>query len=46
MIRNDKDYWEHIEVYIQNHTDAKFTHGFCPECLKKYFPDIDLKELA
>ncbi len=40
-IRNDKGYWEQIEVYIHNHTDADFSHSICPECLKKNYPDFD-----
>jgi len=38
-IRNDKNYWEQIEIYISNHTDALFSHGICPECSTKHFPE-------
>lgn len=38
-IRDDKGYWNQLEVYIQTHTDAKFTHGICPDCAKKLYPD-------
>jgi hypothetical protein len=31
-IRDDKGYWERIEVYIQDRTQAKFSHGVCPDC--------------
>lgn len=31
--------WEPIESYIQDHTDAEFTHGMCPECSRKFFGD-------
>ena len=41
-IRDDQDNWKKVEVYIQEHTGAKFTHGICPECIKKYYPGIDL----
>jgi CheY-like chemotaxis protein len=34
-IRDDKDYWQSVEVYISKHTDAQFTHGICPECNEK-----------
>ena len=37
-IRNDQGYWNQVEVYISKHTDAQFTHGFCPDCSEKYFP--------
>jgi PleD family two-component response regulator len=35
-IRDDEGYWDQLEVYISKHTDAKFTHGLCPECFEKY----------
>ena len=41
-IRDDKGYWSQIESYIHKHSDAEFTHGICPECAKKYYPDFDL----
>jgi len=41
-IRDDKGYWNQIESYIHKHSDAKFSHGICPECAKKYYPDMDL----
>ncbi len=34
-IRNDKGYWQRIEVYIQEHSEADFSHGICPECAKR-----------
>ena len=34
-IRDDKGYWKGLEAYIQEHTDAAFTHGICPKCMKK-----------
>lgn len=37
-IRDDSGYWEKLEKYIQEHSDASFTHGICPECLKKHDP--------
>ncbi len=44
-IRDDKGYWEQIEVYIQQHSHAEFTHGLCPACLDKYLVEInELKE--
>ncbi|MEX2606621.1 MAG: hypothetical protein WD708_04685 [Kiritimatiellia bacterium] len=43
-IRNDKGYWERIEVYIQAHSDAEFSHGLCPDCQKEYFPDLKLTQ--
>jgi len=39
-IRNDKGYWERLEEYIQEHTDADFSHGICPECREKLYPNL------
>ena len=33
--------WVPFEVYMHHHTEATFTHGICPECVKKLYPDID-----
>ncbi len=35
-IRDDKGYWQQVETYISSHSNASFTHGICPECIKKY----------
>ena len=35
-IRNDQDYWEQIETYVADHSQAEFTHGICPDCLEKH----------
>jgi CheY-like chemotaxis protein len=40
-IRDDKGYWSQVEGYIQEHTDAQFTHGLCPDCVRKYFPEME-----
>lgn len=39
-IRDDKGYWIQLETYIRQHTDTQFSHGICPECLKKYYPEF------
>jgi PAS domain S-box-containing protein len=41
-IRDDEGYWNQIELYIQKHSETEFSHGICPECAKKYYPDFDL----
>jgi PAS domain S-box-containing protein len=38
-IRDDKGFWNHLEQYFEEHSDASFSHGLCPECFQKYFPD-------
>ena len=35
-IRKDSDYWEQVEKYITQHSEARFSHGICPECYEKY----------
>ncbi len=39
-IRNDRGSWEQIEVYIRGHSEAEFSHGLCPECMKKLYPEF------
>lgn len=42
-IRNDDEIWEQLEAYLYEHTDAKLSHGVCPECMDKYYPeDMDI----
>lgn len=38
-IRDDGGYWHQVEVYIQRHSQAAFTHGFCPDCLRSLYPE-------
>ncbi len=38
-IRDDHGYWEQIESYITEHSDAQFSHGLCPDCVKKLYPE-------
>lgn len=35
-IRDDRGYWKKIEIYIQEHSEADFSHGICPDCVKKF----------
>jgi PAS domain S-box-containing protein len=39
-IRDDKGYWNQIEIYLKEHSEADFSHGICPECVKKLYPDF------
>jgi hypothetical protein len=43
-IRDDQGYWSQIESYIRMHSGAEFSHGICPECAKKLYPDLDIYE--
>lgn len=38
-IRDDKGYWEQVDIYIDKHSQAEISHGLCPDCLKKYYPE-------
>ena len=42
-IRDDKGYWNQIESYIQQHSEAEFSHSICPECIEKLYPDFARK---
>ena len=39
-IRDDKGYWQAVENYISSHSEAKFSHGICPDCIQKLYPEI------
>jgi hypothetical protein len=39
-IRDDKGYWNQLETYIHNHSEAKFSHGICPDCMKMLYPGL------
>jgi PAS domain S-box-containing protein len=44
-IRDDKGYWTQLEGYIQAHSQAKFSHGVCPDCMKKLYPNFVPKKI-
>lgn len=39
-IRDDQGYWQQLEEYLGDHTQAEFTHGLCPECMKELYPEL------
>ncbi len=39
-IRNDEGYWQAVESYLSQHTEAKFSHGICPECEKEHYSEF------
>ena len=43
-VRDDHGYWEQVETYVKNHSQATFSHGICPECIKKLYPEFDIKQ--
>ncbi len=40
-IRDDQGFWQQVESYVTEHTDASFTHGYCPKCVEKIYGDLD-----
>ena len=45
-IRNDENYWQQVEVYVADHTEADFSHSICPQCLEEHYPDYAKKKKA
>jgi len=39
-VRDDEGYWHQIESYIRDHSDAEFSHGICPTCARKLYPEL------
>jgi len=43
-IRDDEGFWQRIDKYIQDRTDAQFSHGLCPDCAKELYPELDIHD--
>jgi PAS domain S-box-containing protein len=43
-IRDDHGYWQKVESYISDHTGAEFTHGICPDCMQRLYPEYTIKQ--
>jgi AmiR/NasT family two-component response regulator len=41
-IRDDEGYWHQVEVYIRDHSEARFSHGICPDCARALYPEFNL----
>jgi hypothetical protein len=39
-IRDDEGYWNRIEKYIMEHSEAEFTHSICPDCTRELYPEL------
>lgn len=39
-IRDDKGYWQQVEAYIRDRSEAEFSHSICPECFEKLYPEL------
>jgi hypothetical protein len=42
-IRDDGGSWSEVETYIQHRSEAHFSHGICPECAEKLYPDMPVE---
>jgi hypothetical protein len=40
MIRNDGGFWQQLEEYLGEHSEAEFSHGLCQPCIKKLYPGV------
>lgn len=43
-VRNDEGYWHRVEDYIRQFSKVEFTHGICPTCMKKHFPNVSTSD--
>ena len=43
-IRDDAGYWNQLETYIDSHSEVTFSHGLCPTCVKKYYPEDESQD--
>lgn len=43
-IRDDEGYWNQVEVYVKQHSDARFSHGICPDCMEKHYPEYIIRD--
>ncbi len=39
-IRSDQGYWQQIESYLSEHSEAEFSHGLCPDCAQTLYPEL------
>ncbi|MBT4485199.1 MAG: hypothetical protein HOC71_16155 [Candidatus Latescibacteria bacterium] len=39
QIRDDKGYWNRVELFVEKHTEAKFSHSICPPCMEEHYPE-------
>ena len=45
-IRDDRGYWQQVETYIRQRSEADFTHGICPDCAERLYPEFKMKTRA
>lgn len=42
-IRDDAGFWQQVDVYVRDHSEAEFSHGICPECMKRLYPEFTVE---
>jgi hypothetical protein len=45
-VRDDQGYWDQVESYLMRHTDASFSHGICPDCADRLYPELSRRRTA
>jgi PAS domain S-box-containing protein len=44
-IRDDKGYWQKLETFVHEHSNAEFSHSICPDCMEKLYPDFSRRKV-
>lgn len=44
-VRDDRGYWEQVDVYLQKYSLVDISHSICPKCVEKHFPGIDMNDI-
>ena len=45
-VRDDEGYWHQVELYVMKRADVRFSHGICPDCVRKLYPEIAERVLS
>jgi PAS domain S-box-containing protein len=43
-IKDDQGLWQHVEAYVRRHSNAEFSHGFCPDCMNELYPEYAVED--
>lgn len=43
-IKDDRGLWQHVETYVRRHSNAEFSHGFCPDCMSELYPGYSVED--
>jgi DNA-binding response OmpR family regulator len=45
-IRDDDGFWQRVDIYVQTHTEAQFSHGLCEPCIERLYPELTVDEVS